>query len=89
MEYLSEDAKDIEWIVHRAGIGSDGPSEGMTRARERSTVLLHFGIVRPTISELSRRKMRFISVIIVIMHEVPFQFAGECSKRPDGSSILN
>lgn len=29
MEYLATDAKDIEWIVHRAGIGSDGPSKGV------------------------------------------------------------
>ena len=28
MEYLATTANDIEWIVHRAGIGSDGPSKG-------------------------------------------------------------
>ena len=28
MRYLAEDAMDIEWMVHRAGIGSDGPSRG-------------------------------------------------------------
>ena len=28
MRYLAADAPDIEWIVHRAGIGSDGPSKG-------------------------------------------------------------
>lgn len=34
MEYLVEAASDIEWIVHRAGIGSNGPSKGIL---ERST----------------------------------------------------
>ena len=29
MEYLGKEARDIEWIVHRAGIGSDGPSRGV------------------------------------------------------------
>jgi putative NADH-flavin reductase len=29
MRYLAEDAMDIEWMVHRAGIGSDGPSKGV------------------------------------------------------------
>ena len=29
MEYLATEASDIEWIVHRAGIGSDGPSKGV------------------------------------------------------------
>ncbi len=28
IEYLVEEAQDIEWMVHRAGIGSDGPSKG-------------------------------------------------------------
>lgn len=28
MKYLSKEAKDIQWIVHRAGIYSDGPSKG-------------------------------------------------------------
>ncbi|MBT2503502.1 NAD(P)-dependent oxidoreductase [Curtobacterium sp. ISL-83] len=28
MRYLDEEARDIEWMVHRAGIGSDGPSKG-------------------------------------------------------------
>ena len=31
MEYLTEQAQDIEWMVHRAGIGSDGPSKGILR----------------------------------------------------------
>lgn len=29
MRYLSDEACDIEWMVHRAGIGSDGPSKGV------------------------------------------------------------
>lgn len=28
MGYLDQDARDVEWMVHRAGIGSDGPSKG-------------------------------------------------------------
>lgn len=28
MAYLAEEAQDIEWMVHRAGIGGDGPSKG-------------------------------------------------------------
>ena len=28
MRYLAEHAMDIQWMVHRAGIGSDGPSNG-------------------------------------------------------------
>ena len=31
MQYLDEEARDIEWMVHRAGIGSDGPSKGELR----------------------------------------------------------
>ena len=34
MRYLVEDALDIDWMVHRAGLGSDGPSKGVL---ERST----------------------------------------------------
>ncbi len=29
MQYLAEEAGDIEWMVHRAGIGSNGKSKGM------------------------------------------------------------
>ena len=29
MKYLVEAASDIEWMVHRAGIGSNGPSKGV------------------------------------------------------------
>ena len=28
MRYLDGEARDLEWVVHRAGIGSDGPSKG-------------------------------------------------------------
>lgn len=28
MEYSTTQARDIEWVVHRAGIGSDGSSKG-------------------------------------------------------------
>lgn len=31
MRYLEADAGDIEWMVHRAGIGGDGPSRGALR----------------------------------------------------------
>ena len=34
MEYLVEEAQDIQWIVHRAGIGSDGPSKGVLKRSE-------------------------------------------------------
>ena len=34
MEYLVEEAPDIEWMVHRAGIGSDGPSKGILKKSE-------------------------------------------------------
>ena len=29
MHYLAEEAQDVEWIVHRAAIGGDGPSKGI------------------------------------------------------------
>ncbi len=34
MAYLAEEAQDIEWMVHRAGIGSDGPSKGVLKRSE-------------------------------------------------------
>ena len=34
MKYLAEEAQDIEWIVHRAGIGGDGPSKGVLKRSE-------------------------------------------------------
>ncbi|MBM9469171.1 NAD(P)-dependent oxidoreductase [Nakamurella leprariae] len=39
MRYLDQYARDIEWIVHRAGIGSDGPSKGqLHRSRNRTSI---------------------------------------------------
>jgi nucleoside-diphosphate-sugar epimerase len=39
MRYLTEDATDIEWMVHRAGIGSDGPSKGiLQRSNKRISI---------------------------------------------------
>ncbi len=29
MRYLTDEAMDIQWMVHRAGIGSNGPSKGV------------------------------------------------------------
>lgn len=31
MRYLDSEARDLQWVVHRAGIGSDGPSKGRLR----------------------------------------------------------
>lgn len=31
MRYLDSEARDLAWTVHRAGIGSDGPSKGRLR----------------------------------------------------------
>ncbi|GGL10696.1 putative NADH-flavin reductase [Curtobacterium luteum] len=31
MRYLDTEARDLQWTVHRAGIGSDGPSKGTLR----------------------------------------------------------
>jgi NAD(P)-dependent dehydrogenase (short-subunit alcohol dehydrogenase family) len=42
MEYLAKEAMDIEWIVHRAGIGSDGPSKGvLQRSNSNFSVATH------------------------------------------------
>lgn len=42
MEYLGKEAQDIEWIVHRAGIGSDGASQGtLERSSTRYSVATH------------------------------------------------
>lgn len=38
MRYLAEEADDIEWLVHRAAISSDGPSKGaLERSEKRSS----------------------------------------------------
>ena len=42
IEYLATEASDLEWIVHRAGIGSDGPSKGvLKRSKIRFSVGTH------------------------------------------------
>ncbi len=42
IEYLATQAGDIEWIVHRAGIGSDGPSKGtLGRSATKISVATH------------------------------------------------
>ena len=42
MKYLATEAVDIEWIVHRAGIGSDGSSKGeLKRSATRFSVATH------------------------------------------------
>jgi putative NADH-flavin reductase len=39
MTYLATEAKDLDWIVHRAGIFSDGPSKGtLHRSAKRFSV---------------------------------------------------
>ncbi len=43
MRYLSGQARDIEWIVHRAGIGSDGPSKGVLERSGRAISIATFG----------------------------------------------
>lgn len=36
MAYLVTEADDLEWMVHRAGIGSDGASKGLLRRSDES-----------------------------------------------------
>jgi putative NADH-flavin reductase len=43
MRYLADEATDLEWMVHRAGIGSDGPSKGVL---ERSSKRLSIATFR-------------------------------------------
>jgi putative NADH-flavin reductase len=38
MTYLAEEAGDISWVVHRAGIGSDGPSKGVLERSGRTSI---------------------------------------------------
>ncbi|CAD5990993.1 NAD(P)-dependent oxidoreductase [Agreia sp. COWG] len=40
MRYLDDEARDIEWMVHRAGIGSDKPSKGVL---QRSSTAFSIG----------------------------------------------
>ena len=42
MEYLATEANDIDWIIHRAGIGSDGPTKGvLQRSKTKFSVATH------------------------------------------------
>ncbi|MCJ1712856.1 NAD(P)-dependent oxidoreductase [Curtobacterium sp. VKM Ac-2922] len=43
MRYLTDEAADLEWMVHRAGIGSDGPSKGVL---QRSSSAISIGTFR-------------------------------------------
>ena len=43
MRYLAREATDIEWMVHRAGIGSDGPSKGVLERSSRKVSVATFG----------------------------------------------
>lgn len=39
MRYLTDEAMDVDWVVHRAGIGSDGPSKGhLERSSRRMSI---------------------------------------------------
>jgi len=43
MQYLADEAMDIEWMVHRAGIGSDGPSKGVLERSTKKVSIATFG----------------------------------------------
>ncbi len=43
MEYLVKEADDLEWMVHRAGIGSNGPSKGVLQRSESEFSVATFG----------------------------------------------
>ncbi|WP_423920906.1 NAD(P)-dependent oxidoreductase [Frigoribacterium sp. 2-23] len=43
MRYLDEEARDLEWMVHRAGIGSDGPSKGVLHRSDTAISIGTFG----------------------------------------------
>ncbi|PYY36413.1 NAD(P)-dependent oxidoreductase [Curtobacterium sp. MCBD17_030] len=43
MRYLADEAMDLEWMVHRAGIGSDGPSKGVLEPTEGTPGIGTFG----------------------------------------------
>jgi putative NADH-flavin reductase len=43
MRYLTDEAMDIDWIVHRAAIGSDGPSKGVLERSDKSISIATFG----------------------------------------------
>ena len=42
MRYLADEAMDIEWMVHRAGIGSDGASKGELERSSRKVSIATF-----------------------------------------------
>ena len=43
IEFLTEEARDIEWMVHRAGIGGDGPSKGqLVRSSSKISIGTHY-----------------------------------------------
>lgn len=43
MRYLVDEAGDIEWMVHRAGIGSNGPSKGVLQRSQKKISIATFG----------------------------------------------
>lgn len=43
MQYLTDQAHDIAWVVHRAGIGSDGPTKGVLARSTRFPSVATFG----------------------------------------------
>ncbi|UDL96407.1 NAD(P)H-binding protein [Lichenihabitans sp. PAMC28606] len=43
MQYLAEDARDLEWMVHRAGIGSNGASKGVLKRSTSKFSVATFG----------------------------------------------
>ncbi len=43
LKYLVEEASDIEWIVHRASIISNGPSKGILKRSKSNFSLATFG----------------------------------------------
>ncbi|QWS33252.1 NAD(P)-dependent oxidoreductase [Curtobacterium aetherium] len=43
MRYLADEAMDLEWTVHRAGIGSDGPSKGVLERTQGTPGIGTFG----------------------------------------------
>jgi putative NADH-flavin reductase len=42
MQYLANDAMDIDWVVHRAAIGSDGPSKGVLERSSKAISIATF-----------------------------------------------
>ena len=44
MRYLTDDAMDIDWMVHRAGIGGNGPSKGHLERSTTRISIATFGV---------------------------------------------